>query len=217
MPTTVKARGGTQGSLLRELLRSKAGLTIDALAVRLEISRNAVRQHLLSAERDGLVTRRAAKRAVGRPEHVYILTAAGAELFPRQYSWMSELLLQSLQRETGPAKLERRLGEMGRETGAGLKAQLPGAPGSKTQLAALAKAMTGMGYDAAAVTSGGKTVIEAHNCVFHKLAVQYPQVCRFDTALLESSTGCGVEHRACMAKGGDACRFHFMAPKVTIK
>ncbi len=205
--------GGTQGELLRELLRHKSGLTIDALSEKQGISRNAVRQHLLGLERDGLVSRGEALPSGGRPEHVYIITPKGLELFPRQYSWMSELLLQAMHKSIGDDKLEQNLAAMGEDVGASLKNQLPGATGSAVQIGALAGAMTGLGYDAETDFENGETVIRAHNCVFHKLARQYPQICKFDTSLLSAATGSAVEQTSCMARGDNACCFRFGKPK----
>jgi predicted ArsR family transcriptional regulator len=90
-----------------------------------------------------------------------------------------------------------------------LKARLAGESGSAERITAVADVMRDMGYDAVAKQEDGEPVIEAHNCVFHQLAAKRPEVCRFDLALLSASTGCQVEHRACMLRGGDACRFSF--------
>jgi predicted ArsR family transcriptional regulator len=94
-----------------------------------------------------------------------------------------------------------------------MKPQLPGDPGSPAQIAEIAKAMTEIGYDAAVQTEGGESFIAAHNCVFHRLASDHPEVCGFDVAMLSASSGCEVEHRSCMIRGGSACRFHFQAGK----
>ncbi|MCK7509177.1 MAG: hypothetical protein MZV70_37470 [Desulfobacterales bacterium] len=51
--------------------------------------------------------------------------------------------------------------------------------------------------------------IEASNCVFHHLAAQYPEVCRFDLALLAAFVGTPVEHQECVVRGGQVCRFGF--------
>lgn len=205
--------GTTQQALLRELLRHKQGLTIDALAEKYGISRNGIRQHLLALERDGLVTRGEALPSGGRPEHVYVLTKAGIEKFPRQYAWMSELLLQAMREDAGDEKMEQRLEAMGGNIGASFRPRLRGIPGSPSQLAALAEAMVDLGYDAETATEEGQTIVRAHNCVFHQLAQQHPQVCKFDTALLSAATGCSVEQSACMRNGDNACCFKFSAKK----
>jgi predicted ArsR family transcriptional regulator len=131
------------------------------------------------------------------------------ERFPRQYSWLSELLLQALHQEIGHDALADKLDKMGHQIGQTMKAQLPAEPGSEPQLTAIAKTMTGIGYEATARTEEGETFIEAHNCVFHRLAAKHPEVCKFDVSLLSASSSCKVEHRTCMMRGSDACRFHF--------
>jgi len=200
----------TQQSLLRALLHNKAGMTVEALAQALEISRNAVRQHLTSLERDGLVARGKTRSSGGRPEQLYVLTGEGSERFPRQYSWFSELLLRLLQAQTGRAGLGEKLAELGRSVGASMTSRLSGESGSEERIASIAAIMQEIGYDAVAKTGEGEKLIEAHNCVFHKLAAECPEVCSFDIALLSTCSGNRVEHSNCMVRGGDACRFRFV-------
>ena len=202
--------GKTQQILMRELLRNKEGLTVEELAKILDVSRNAVRQHLTSLERDGLVAKGKTQPSGGRPEQLYVLTPAGEERFPRQYSWFSEMLLQMLQAEFGSAGLEEKLLEMGRRVANSLTTRLPDEGNASKRIAAIAEIMQEIGYDAVAKTENGEQEIEAHNCVFHKLAAKCPQVCSFDIALLSSCSGRRVEHRSCMVRGDDACRFRFV-------
>jgi predicted ArsR family transcriptional regulator len=211
MNITAETTESTGRSLMRMLLRNKDGLTVQALAQALDVSRNAVRQHLTSLERDGLVAKGRSRPSGGRPEQLYGLTEVGNERFPRQYSWFSELLLEMVQAQPGESGLDEKLAEMGRTVAASMKARLVGEHGSSGRIAAIAEIMQEIGYDAAAKAENGEQLIEAHNCVFHKLAVKCPAVCSFDVALLSASSGCRVEHRSCMVRGGDACRFHFIA------
>jgi len=213
MTTTSELPSGTQQLLMRALLHHKYGLTVQALAEALDISRNAVRQHLTALERDGLVVKGGTRPSGGRPEQFYVLTEDGSERFPRQYSWFSELLLQTLQAEGGGACLDEKLAELGRTVGHSLKTRLPSGGGADERIAAIAEFMQEIGYDAVAKTAHSERQIEAHNCVFHKLAAKCPEVCSFDLALLSASSGCRVEHRSCMVRGGDACRFSFLPEK----
>jgi predicted ArsR family transcriptional regulator len=86
----------TRSSLLELLLRHKSGLSIEELAAKLSISRNTVRQHLSSLEREGMVAIGNVRRSVGRPIQLYTLTQLGLEQFPRQYSLLSGLLLSTV-------------------------------------------------------------------------------------------------------------------------
>lgn len=202
--------GGTQQALMRALLHHKDGLTVDALAHILNVSRNAVRQHLTSLERDGLATRGRSQPTGGRPEQLYVLTSEGAERFPRQYSWFSEVLLEGLQAQTGEDGLREKLDGLGRAVGESMKARLTGEVGSAERTAAIAQIMQELGYEAAPAARDGVQSIEARNCVFHKLAAKCSKVCSFDLGLLSASSGCRVEHRSCMVRGSDRCRFEFI-------
>lgn len=201
--------GTTQHTMLRTLLHNKEGLTVDALTDALKVSRNAVRQHLAALERDGAVAKGPTRPSGGRPEQLYVITESGKELFPRRYSWFSELLMDALRGTLGEDGAAARLAEMGRSIGSGIAARFaPGAP-RQERVAAVADTMGELGYEARAVASEGALDIEAQNCVFHQLALKYPDICKFDLAMLSSATGQRVEHRACMARGDSKCCFRF--------
>ena len=114
--------GNRRQELMRLLLRDKAGLTVDELSRRLEITRNAVRQHLASLEQDGLVEAGASRPTGGRPEQLYVLTSAGREFFPRQYSWFAQLVVESIKSESGESGLRRRLAALGASVARQLRA-----------------------------------------------------------------------------------------------
>src|SRR4051812_11436061 len=112
--------GETQQALLKLLLKTKDGLTIDEIAEKLTVSRTAVRQHLTALARDGHVAPGQRKSTKGRPSQVYVLTATGLELFPRRYSWFSELMLGAIKKEKGSAGARKWLAELGRLVAEGL-------------------------------------------------------------------------------------------------
>jgi predicted ArsR family transcriptional regulator len=202
--------GERQQRLLTLLRDHKSGLTVDALSERLQITRNAVRQHLATLERDELVRRGGTKPSGGRPEQLYLLSDRGAELFPRRYSWFSELLIETLAAEVGREAVGAKLDRMGREVGAKLRATDTGQPDAASRAAAMAKIMQDLGY-AARVASASDDTIEANNCVFHHLAAKYPEVCRFDLGLIGAFTDAAVDHQECMVRGGHVCRFKLTA------
>ncbi|HMA07657.1 MAG TPA: methanogen output domain 1-containing protein, partial [Ramlibacter sp.] len=74
----------------------------------------------------------------------------------------------------------------------------------------LSEIMEQLGYDTTPLQPGGvASTIEAHNCVFHNLAMKDPEICQFDLALMSSFTDSQVDHQECMAKGANVCRFRF--------
>jgi predicted ArsR family transcriptional regulator len=204
----IETLGERQQQLLGQLLDNKAGLTVEELSERLEITRNAVRQHLATLERDDLVRRGETKPSGGRPEQLYLLSDRGAEMFPRRYSWFSELLIEAMIAESGHEAAGDKLDEMGRSVGRQLLSARMSPP---DRAAALAAIMKELGY-AAEVAFSADDTIQANNCVFHHLAAKFPEVCRFDLGLIGAFADAAVDHQECMVRGGRMCRFK-LTPK----
>lgn len=212
----INVLGQRQQELLKLLLRNKGGMTVDELSRRLEITRNAVRQHLSALESDGLIEPGISRPSGGRPEQLYVLSDEGKEIFPRQYSWFAELVVESIRDEAGEEVLKERLDRMGKRIADQLRNETAPAANHHDQVEKLAGIMQSMGYATGGATvSEGESVIEADNCVFHNLAMKNPDICRFDLAMMSSFTDSEVDHQECMALGGNVCRFKFSAkPKV---
>jgi predicted ArsR family transcriptional regulator len=201
-----------QKDLLKHLQKHKTGSTVDELAGELGITRNAVRQHLSSLEGDGLVKLGDSRPSGGgRPQHLYVLTDKGKECFPRHYSWFAQLLVESIARETGEQGLRDRLEAMGENVAEQLTRQHAPLKNQKDKAQALTAVMQQLGYDASVAEKSGHPVIEADNCVFHTLAMQNPEVCHFDLALMAKFTGSEIDHEQCMARGEHVCRFKLKA------
>lgn len=203
--------GVRQKELLQLLLKNKAGMTADELSAQLAISRNAVRQHLAALENDGLVKKGITRASGGRPEQLYVLTDKGHECFPRHYAWLAQLLVESVQKETGADGLGERLRTMGTQVGKQLRAQHPELVSRSEKIQKLSEIMEQLGYNARSTGGAKVEAIEADNCVFHTLAMTNQNVCQFDLALLSAFTDSTVDHQECMAKGGNICRFKFNA------
>ncbi|SCY34892.1 transcriptional regulator [Nitrosospira sp. Nl5] len=210
---TIDMMGERQKQLLKLLRGSKAGLSVDELSKGLEITRNAVRQHLASLEVAGLVAAGATRPSGGgRPQQLYMLTELAKEMSPRQYSWLAQLVLASVQREEGAANIGKRMSEIGANVAHQIRSQYPGLTTHQEKVEKLAEVMDQLGYHARNATlPGGEAVIEADNCVFHSMAKKDLEICHLDRGLMETFTDSKVEQNECMARGGDVCRFKLKA------
>jgi predicted ArsR family transcriptional regulator len=206
--------GERQRQLLTLLLLNKGGMTVDEIAQSLEITRTAVNQHLAAMERDGYVHPVDLQKTAGRPGRVYGLTQRGNDLFPKQYSWFSSLMLKALKEELGSEGLARYL----RKIAAGLASELlPRVQGKSDteRLSEIVLIMNELAYQARRLgeeSTSESPRIEAKNCVYHDLARDHPEVCQFDLQLLAGLMGrdmTQVDHEECMVRGGQACRFRF--------
>jgi DeoR family suf operon transcriptional repressor len=91
---------GTRGQILAELRRDPAA--INELSERLALSANAVRSHLAALERDGIVVLEQRQRhGVGKPAHIYRLTAEAQALTPKAYDTMLDVVLDAARERAG--------------------------------------------------------------------------------------------------------------------
>jgi len=204
--------GDRQKQLLRLLLQTKSGLTVNELAEKLKITRNAVRQHLAALGNSGLVAPGATRPSGGRPQHIYALTDKGKEAFPRHYAWFAQLMVESVLQESGAEGMGERLSAIGANVAEKLRSQYPALESRAEKVEKLTELMDQLGYDARGEAAADNApAIAADNCVFHELAMKNPAICQFDLAMMSAFTDSRVDHQECMARGGNVCRFKFTA------
>lgn len=200
--------GQRQQELMEMLLFNKSGLTIDDLAAKLGITRNAVQQHVAALEHSGFLNKGQLTVTGGRPSQIYILSRKGVELFPKKYSWFSELLLESLKMQLGSEALEKKMREIGINLGEGLKPKLKGQSIAE-KISEVSEMMKSLGFETVLVPNeqGAPPSIQAHNCIYHHLAEEFEEVCELDRSLLETLLDQKIEHEECIVRDGQTCRF----------
>jgi len=206
--------GTSQREVLNQLMDRKSGATLDELVAAVGLSRTAVNQHLMALEREGYVRKAAPRKTGGRPLNIYVLTEEGTNLFPKQYSWFSKLLIQTLREQVGEERVSQYMYDLGVKLSAGLIPRLIGKNRAE-RIGEIVNIMNETGFIARTISpeSADKLPrVECKNCVYHDLSKDYPEVCRFDIGFLSGLMGAEVEHQACVQRGGDACRFRFVPP-----
>lgn len=209
--TTVSEPARSRDRILDLLLRSEDPVGVQAVSMSLGVSRNAAHQHVVALEREGLIERAESIRTRGRPSQGYRLSSAGRATFPRQYALLARQMLGELARHLGPEELQRTLQRIGLSLADSLRCEM--GQDADENIRRIAGLMRDLGYESRAIEGEGGTEIEAHNCVFHDLAMADPATCEVDLALLRSLSGQSVEHRRCMARGERSCRFAFRPAK----
>jgi DeoR family transcriptional regulator, suf operon transcriptional repressor len=204
--------GSRQRQILDLLLENKEGLCIDEIAKRLNISRNAVQQHISVLELEGYLQAGKLNKTAGRPVRCYVLTEAGINSFPKQYAWFSTLMLTDLKSEIGSDAFQRYMSKLGDNLSQSYKYRFVGKTEDERH-EELLKIMDDLGFKTdRRIDSNGsdRMTIRAHNCIFHDLAQKHTEICQFDITLMKSLLEKDVDLVECMAKGGGACCFKIL-------
>lgn len=210
--SAISCLGERQQSLLNVLLRHRNGLTVDELSSVLEISRNAVNQHLSSLGNSGFIESTLLHSTGGRPSRVFTLTTSGLELFPRHYSFLARFLLSWFKKNLGEEQLESCLQEFGEQVAQEFSGRVEKHSAQTEKVSEVAAIMRELGYDTdVTLNNENYSEIIASNCVFHKLAEECHGVCTLDLSLLASLLNADIEHKKCIVKGDKNCCFGVLA------
>lgn len=178
----------TRGRLLALLRRAPS--TVDDLAGQLEVSDNAVRNHLYALERDGFVTHEGIRRGAGKPAWVYRLTPDAERLFPKPYAAVLDTLLGVLGERLPEDEMDAAMVEVGRR----MAGALPPLRGSvEDRLPAVVEALADMGGMAEIDTSDHAVTIRGYDCPISSVVRSHPDACRVLESLLETALDAPVE------------------------
>jgi len=194
----------TRGRIL-DLLRTKEQ-TVNALAEALDLTDNAVRAHLLSLERDGLIHRAGTQAGFRKPHSIYALTADSEQIFPKAYGALLDLLLTVVARKLSPKELRAAMREVGRRVADNHLLEVEGKPRAQRIEAAL-RILKELGGSAAFHESEGRHFIRGNNgCPLSAATARHPEACLIAESLLTQIVGVPVKER-CIHGNTPSCRF----------
>ena len=179
--------------------------TVNELAEELELTDNAVRAHLLSLERDGLIKQSGIQRGTRKPHFAYELTAEADNLFPKAYDALLNQLITVLKGRLAPATLEQVLRDVGRSL-AGAQAGSRKNGNLESRVARGLTALEAIGGAARIEKEKGKFFIRSESCPLAAAVAEHPEVCRLAETLLSEIIGTEVGER-CDRDGSPRCRF----------
>jgi predicted ArsR family transcriptional regulator len=199
----------TRGQVLA-LLRRGIG-TVEELSTELELTDNAVRAHLATLERDGLIERRGMQRGLRKPHFNYVLTSEAEQLYPKAYSTLFNQLLAILKQRIAPEELETILSEVAHSLAAGNTAEAGETFENRVQRALAT--LESMGGAPALKNEDDKLVIDSvTSCPFDVTVSQHPEVCRLAEAFLSEVTGLKIKEH-CRKGEHPKCSFEIMEDK----
>ncbi len=196
----------TRGRIVQLVRGSKK--TVTELSNELGLTDNAVRAHLLSLERDGIIRQSGMQAGTRKPHFAYELTDEADNLFPKAYDALLVQLITVLKAQLKPEALDQVLREVGRSLAGG---QTPGAKKDALEhragkgLAAL-EAIGGAAY---LHKEDDRLFIRSASCPLATAVAEHPEVCQLAETLLSEIIGAKVQER-CDRSGPPRCSFEIV-------
>jgi len=196
----------TRGQIVTILRGSPC--TVDELAEKLNLTDNAVRAHLATLERDGVVRQTGLRRGPRKPHFTYALTEEADKLFPKAYDALLNQLIAVLKTRLQPDEIEDVLREVGRAVAADAA---PGKEGNlEGRVQTALKVLEAIGGTAEAEKEGDKIVIRSGGCPLAAAVNVHPEVCRLAETLVSEIVKAPVVEQ-CVRDGRPKCRFEIDA------
>jgi predicted ArsR family transcriptional regulator len=197
----------TRGRIVA-LVRTRSR-TVNELAQELNLTDNAVRAHLVSLERDGLIRQSGIQRGTRKPHFSYELTTEAEKLFPKAYDVLLNQLIATLKIRLSKAEIEEVLREVGRSL-----AEAQSAGGNegdlKKRVSRALAALENIGGAARLEKKENGFAIESDRCPLEAAVARHPEVCTLAETLLTEIIGSEVYER-CDRTGAPKCRFEIPA------
>lgn len=205
----MKSLHDNQKRILEYLLAHPEGATLDELAAHLSLTKTAAKEHLIKIETLGYLSYVDTKGAVGRPRRRYLLSNEGHEVFPRQYSWLSNVILELLAEDLGSKGVSRMMKALATKVAKSMESRFKNTENNVGLFTEITAALNELGYRAFLKQSDLRkgAVIEATNCVYHSVAKRHPELCQFDVQFIENASGMNVRLESCISRGDSVCRF----------
>lgn len=201
----------TRGQIVTMLRASPC--TVDELAGKLRLTDNAIRAHLLTLERDGLVRQSGLRRGPRKPHFTYALTPEADSLFPKAYDALLNQLIAVLKNRLKPEEIEDVLREVGRAVASGAP-EGEGADLEKRVHTAV-RVLETLGGATEIEQGDDKIVIRGHGCPLAAAVSVHPEVCHLAETLVAEIVKVPVKEH-CDRSESPKCHFE-ISPEVAQK
>ena len=174
----------TRGQIITLLRRTSR--TVGELAEELSLTDNAIRAHLATLERDGIVQQRGVRRGSSKPASVYDLTPEAEQLLPKAYDPVLQNILEILDERLPADDVDTLLREAGRRIA--VRWKVPSGE-LRTRLEAAVEAMNELGGLAECEVVDGHWCIRSYSCPLASVIPRHPCACHLIESLLTEVVG----------------------------
>lgn len=204
MPRDARFHDSTRGRIVALLRRSPS--TVEELAAELQLTDNAIRLHLQTLERDGVVVAKGVRRGggVGKPATEYEISAEAEPSFSEAYIPFLTSLLSVVGNKLGSTELRAVMRDVGRR----LAATSPAAAGDALARAQRASQLLNAlgGVTTVEKEPGGRYAIKGCSCPLSVAVNERAEVCLAVQTMLRDVTGLTVREE-CDRSERPRCHF----------
>jgi len=194
-----------------ELLRRRGRCSAETIAIELDLTPNAIRQHLTNLERDGLVVSQPERSGRGRPALLFGLTERADAVFPKRYGQLATMVLQEVQEIGGPEALDEVFARVAARHAGAIERDFEGLDfDEKMRRVVSWIGRAGTLAEQSESPEGVKVTI--HNCPFRNTALKFPQVCTITPQLISRLTGAAVSQSNSIHRRDPYCSFVVQRP-----
>jgi predicted ArsR family transcriptional regulator len=193
----------TRGRIVSYLRGSQA--TVNELAEHLELTDNAVRAHLATLERDGLVKQSGLRKGSRKPHFAYELTAEGEHLFPKAYDALLNQFIAVLKQRLSPKAFTEALHAVGRsmasdQKGAGRRLNL------ERRLQSALRTLESIGGSPRLERHDNQISITSRSCPLAAVVSEHPETCQMVETLISELVDGNITEE-CDRTDTPKCRF----------
>jgi predicted ArsR family transcriptional regulator len=197
----------TRGRIISLLRESTA--TVNDLSEQLGLTDNAVRAHLATLERDGLVRQSGLKKGSRKPHYAYELTSEGEHLFPKAYDALLNQLISVLKERLTLKAFKDALRAVGRALASNRKSSEKRQSLERRAQDAL-RTLKDIGGNPRLEKNRGVLVISSTSCPLATVVAEHPETCQMVETLISELVESEVKED-CDRTGTPRCRFTISA------
>jgi len=173
----------TRGKVLF-LLKKRGPCTVAYLSQQLELTPNAIRQHLSALERDNLISQQPVKTGPNKPAMAFSLTSNAESFFPKRYETLLSKLVDGLEKKQGRAVVCRLLSDLGDSLAEGYTSHFSSLD-FEERMREVSRIMEESGSIPDWEINGHGWELRDYNCPYSAAARANPAVCEVQSGFLQ--------------------------------
>jgi predicted ArsR family transcriptional regulator len=189
------------------MLKKSEHLTVREMSQEMGITSMAVRQHLMSLEKRGIIYYTTRKYGIGRPVFLYKLTDKAQDFFPKSYAPFVTEVLGIIESLDGRKKVRRIFQERKDRILRERQAAIGNKGTTEDRVRSLVALLDRDGYMVELNEMKDHLELREYNCPIHNLVGDYPEACSMELELYRQLFSEKVERIECQRDGASSCTY----------